>query len=418
MTLIRNRNLLLLLQGQFVTHMGNQIYDMAMLLWIKDLTGSASLMGIAMLMTNLPEAALAPLGGKISDLFGRVRTMVVADLVSAAAIGIVVFSIWYETEPSVMILALCFSNVVLGVSASCFGPAVLALVPALVPAQKLTKGNAAHQFSRMGGQVIGQGAGGLLFSAMGAAGAFIFNSLSFLISAITEVWIKVPRQNQAPKEMQMGNSLLAETTEMLRKVFREPDLRVLLIFIAAFHLCLSCLPVLLPFYAEQVLQVSDRWFGFFIAAYTIGIMLGFIVAGILNPPASRFRLIAAAGAIVGALFGLAAWVSSFHIAWVVLLGIGIGIGVIIVNLMTELQLKSPENERGGIMGTAQAIGGSSFPLGMAVTGIILDVMYRHGISYAVSTRTVLGISAIASVLVAVTALTRNGKRDDYGRKAG
>lgn len=418
MTLLRNRNLLLLLQGQFVTHMGNQIYDIAMLLWIKELTGSASLMGLAMLMTNLPEAVLAPLGGKISDLFGRVRTMVVADLVSAVAIGIVVLSIWFGIAPSVMILALCFSNVVLGISASCFGPAVLALIPELVPGQKLEKGNAAHQFSRMGGRVVGQGAGGLLFSTLGAAGAFILNSLSFLISAITEIWIKVPRQDAVPKEDQAGHSLLTETIEMLRKVFREPDLRVLLIFIAAFHLCLSCLPVLLPFYAEHVLHLSDRWFGFFIAAYTIGIMVGFIVAGNLKPPTSRFRLIAAAGAIVGALFGVAASVSSYQIAWVVMLGIGIGIGVIIVNLMTELQRKSPENERGGIMGTAQAIGGSSFPLGMAVTGIILDVMHRQGISYAVSTKMVLAISATASVLVAVTALVKNRRRDDYGRKAG
>jgi MFS family permease len=398
--------------------MGNQIYDMAMLLWIKELTGSASLMGLAMLTTNLPEAVLAPLGGKISDLFGRVRTMVVADLVSAAAIGIVVLSIVFGTPASVMILALCVSNVVLGVSASCFDPAVLALIPELVPGKKLEKGNAAHQFSRMGGRVIGQGAGGLLFSALGAAGAFVLNSLSFLFSAISEVWIKVPRPQPTPKQNPTDHSLLAETVETLRKVFREPDLRVLLIFIAAFHLCLSCLPVLLPFYAEHVLHLPDSWFGFFIAAYTIGIMAGFIVAGNLKLPTSRFRLIAAAGAIVGALFGVAASVSSYPIAWAVMLGIGIGIGVIIVNLMTELQLKSPESERGGIMGTAQAIGGSSFPLGMAVTGILLDVMHRQGISYAVSTKTVLTISAIASVLVAVTALAKNGRRDDYGRKAG
>jgi MFS family permease len=409
MSWMKNRNLLLLLQGQFVTHMGNQIYDIAMLLWIKELTGSASLMGLALLMTNLPEAVLAPLGGKISDLFGRVRTMVVADLVSAIAIGIVVFSMVSGARPSMMILALCFSNVVLGVSASCFGPAVLALIPELVPGRKLEKGNAAHQFSRMGGRVIGQGAGGLLFSALGATGAFILNSLSFLVSAIAEIWIKVPRLAPDSKERQTGDSLLTETLGTLKKVFREPNLRVLLIFIAAFHLCLSCLPVLLPFYAEHVLDLSDKWFGFFIAAYTIGIMVGFIVAGNLEPPAGRFRLIAGAGAIVGALFGVAASVSSYPIAWVVMLGIGIGIGVIIVHLMTELQLKSPENERGGIMGTAQAIGGSSFPLGMALTGMALDAFHRQGISYAVSTKAVLAISATASLLVAVAALTKNGR---------
>ena len=58
---VTRRNLGLLLQGQFVTHMGNQIYDIAMLLWIKEVTGSAALMGLALLLTNMPQALLAPL---------------------------------------------------------------------------------------------------------------------------------------------------------------------------------------------------------------------------------------------------------------------------------------------------------------------------------------------------------------------
>ena len=45
-----------------------------------------------------------------------------------------------------MILALCLTNLVLGMSAACFIPAVSALIPALVSKQKLEKGNAAHQF--------------------------------------------------------------------------------------------------------------------------------------------------------------------------------------------------------------------------------------------------------------------------------
>ena len=80
-----------------------------------------------------------------------------------------------------MILALCLTNLVLGMSAACFIPAVSALIPALVSKQKLEKGNAAHQFSRVGAQVIGQGIGGLVYSVLGAAGSFVLNALSFLV---------------------------------------------------------------------------------------------------------------------------------------------------------------------------------------------------------------------------------------------
>lgn len=400
------RQLALLLQGQLVTNAGNQVYDVAMLLWIKSLTGSAALMGLAMLMTNLPQALLAPLGGKLSDRFGRVRTMVAADLASALAAGVVVLSIWSGADPMWMIAALCVGNVVLGAAAACFNPAVLALIPALVPRGQLERGNAAHQFSRMGGQVIGQGAGGLLVAALGAAGAFLINSASFLVSAGTEIWIKDPQKPTPPSPTggQTKGSLLGETLKMLGQVLREPGLRGLLLYVAAFHLCLSCLPVLLPFYTEHVLGLPDTWFGFFVAAYTIGIMVGFVVAGRLGAVASRFRLIAAIGGVVGVLFGVAAGTSTPAIAWPVFLGIGVGIGVVIVNLMTELQLRAPEGERGGIMGAASALGDTSFPLGMALTGVVLDVLARQEISFALSTRVILAASAAATVLVAGSAL--------------
>jgi MFS family permease len=259
----------------------------------------------------------------------------------------------------------------------------------------------------VGAQVIGQGIGGLVYSALGAAGSFVLNSLSFLASAVTEIWIKVPKESPAPAGDRQGKSLLRQTGEMLSHIWHVPDLRALLLYIAAFHLCLSCLPVSLPFYSEYILHISDKWFGFFIAAYTIGIMLGFIVSGALKPSGNRLRLIAVISLMVGLLFGAAAMTSSIEVAWIVLLGIGIGIGIIIVNLMTELQLKSPKTERGGIMGASHAVGGSSFPLGMALTGILLDTLHRQGISYAVSTRAVLALSATACVLVAITSLWRN-----------
>ncbi len=398
------KNLYLLLQGQFVTHMGNQIYDIAMLLWIKEVTGSASLMGLALLLTSLPRALLGPLGGKLADRFGSVRTMVIADLVSTLAVGLVALSIWWRAEPFVMVLALGAGNLVLGVASACFDPAVLSLIPVLTPGPRLAKGNAAHQSSRIGGQILGQGLAGMLFSALGAAGAFFLNALSFFISALTEAGIRVPGGGSGRRSAPAGRSLLRETVAMLRGVLRQPDLRALLLYIAAFHLCLSCLPVLLPFYAEHALLLSDRWFGFFIAAYTVGIMVGFAVAGSLPPPASRFRLVAVVGVVVGALFGATALARSFLLAWPLLLGIGVGIGIIIVNLMTELQIRSPEGDRGGIMGAAEAVGGTSFPLGMALTGILLDGMSRQGLSYAASTRTILGISAVACVGVAAAAI--------------
>ena len=73
-------NLLLLAQGQFVTALGSRVFDVAMLLWIKEATGSATLMGLAMLFSSLPAVLLAPFGGTLADRVGRLRMILSAPI--------------------------------------------------------------------------------------------------------------------------------------------------------------------------------------------------------------------------------------------------------------------------------------------------------------------------------------------------
>ena len=409
---IFKRDFLLLLAGRFVTNLGNQVHDIAMLLWIKELTGSPAVMGIALMLTNLPEPLLAPLGGKVADRLGKVRTMVGSDLVSFLAVLAVFAVALGKCSPGLAIATLCASNVILGVAASCFIPASFAIVPDLVPRDRLEKGNAVHGFSGLGAKAAGQGIGGLLFSAFGAAPAFLINALSFLASALFEAKIREPAApaSSRAREPLTPLRILNETFEMIGKVLGDPGLRKLLLYIAAFHLFLSALPVSLPFYVENVLRISGKWFGFFIAAYTAGILAGFVLSGILPPATQRFRRIALMSAQVGLLFGVTAATGNAWVAWAALFGIGAGIGVIIVNLMTELQLKGDERDRGGIMGAAHAVGGASFPLGMALTGLLLDGLHRLDWPYGTSIRLILAASAVSSTILAVSALRRTPRR--------
>ena len=162
------RNLFLLLQGQFVTNLGNHLYDVAMLLWIKELTGSAAVMGLAMLFSSLPEALLAPIGGALGDRFGRIRTMVTADLVSGLTLFVVLMAILVQSGVTGKVAALILGNLVLGLCSACFIPSVTALIPSLVPESALVKANGAQQFSGEGGRLIGQAAGGFVFVFFGA----------------------------------------------------------------------------------------------------------------------------------------------------------------------------------------------------------------------------------------------------------
>src|SRR5947209_12481686 len=81
-----NRNFFLLWQGQTVSQFGNQAFAVAMMFWILENTGSASLMGLLMSLSILPGVLLAPFGGTFADRHSRVRILVVCDLIAGLGI--------------------------------------------------------------------------------------------------------------------------------------------------------------------------------------------------------------------------------------------------------------------------------------------------------------------------------------------
>ena len=257
------RNLALLLQGQFVSNLGNQVYDIAMLLWIKELTGSAAVMGLALLLTNLPEALLAPFGGALADRHGKLKTLILSDLASGLFLSLLLVVCLLDAPVEVRLVALGLTNVLLGMSAACFNPAVTALIPSLVGRAGLEKANAGNEFSNVGGRVVGQGLGGVIFSLLGAPAAFAINAASFFLSALSETFIRVPTSAaHRPSDQKDQKNLAQGLKAVLLKVWRQKLLRHLLLYIAAFHLCLSSLPILLPFLAQHVLDLAAKWVGF------------------------------------------------------------------------------------------------------------------------------------------------------------
>jgi len=392
-----------LMIGFLVSTAGDQIQDVAMSLWLRDLTGSAGLVGAALFLSNLPAALAAPLGGRIGDRFGRIRTMIGADLLAAAGVAAPLIAWATSASDTVIVIALLIGNTAIGFAAAGFTPSVAALIPELVPADQLARGNAAHQFGGILGRLFGQGAAGLIHAAFGAIGALIVNLISFLASALCSTRVRAPERPRTTG----GSS--PDTRTILHDLLREAPTRRLLTFIAVFHLCLAALPVTLPFRAEHAMGVDGRWLGAMIAAYTAGVALGVIGAGILNLRRG-LSLVARCGVTTGLAFIATAFVTDPVVVAPLLVLIGIGIGLVVVNVMTELQRVVPAETRGAAMGVAQAVGGAGLPIGMGLVGLVLDSLVARGMDWTRATATTLALAGAAALVagsVAVRAEARH-----------
>ena len=76
------KNFLLLLQGQFISQIGTQIFILFVLYWFLQETSSSIYMAIFMIAATLPAILISPFGGKFADNHSKRNIIVYTDLFS------------------------------------------------------------------------------------------------------------------------------------------------------------------------------------------------------------------------------------------------------------------------------------------------------------------------------------------------
>lgn len=188
-----NRDFVLLWQGQLVSQIGNQAHLIALMFWTLQATGSASLMGLLAMSAALPSVLLGPLGGAIADRHSRKGIIVIADLVR----GIVVLSLaallfTHGSQTHLIVAALFVTTIISGIMGAAFSPAVGAAIPDLVPSERVQAANSLRQLSVQTSRFVGQAIGGVLFRVLGAPLLFLVDGTSFVLSAGSETFMRIP----------------------------------------------------------------------------------------------------------------------------------------------------------------------------------------------------------------------------------
>jgi MFS family permease len=347
---LRHRNFRLLWLGLFVSFSGT-FMQQAAILWHVSLLAPPGRKGLALGLVGLvrvvPIIVFSLVSGVAADVFDRRKLLLITQvggtLVAAALAGLAfsgVRSLW-----PIYVLA------AIGSASSAFdAPARQSLVPKLVPKDDLPNAISLNTAMVQVAQVGGPAIGGAIIGVANVGWAYVFNALSFLFVIVALVMMRnVPATERGAGHAGDQMSFKA-AREGLRFVFRAPMIRstMLLDFFATFF---ASAMALLPMFAQDVLHVGARGYGWLYAAPAAGACLGSLaMVRFVNNierrgPVLIWAVVAYGMATIVFGFSTSFWLTLFCLA---LSGATDAVSMVFRNLIR--QLGTPDEMRGRMTG--------------------------------------------------------------------
>jgi len=280
---LRHRDFRLMWAGASASLAGDGVYLIA-LAW-QAYTLSPRPAGLALLgvCATVPQL-LALLGsGILSDRVDRRRILLGADVVRFVVV-LVVAVVVLSGQARMWHLAVL--SVVYGLGAGVAAPAFDAIIPDLVPDEDLQQANALDQFLRpamlrLGGPALG----GVLIAVHGAGVAFLFDAVTFLVSALCVVRMTTGASGRGSSGFGDEPSLWADALAGVHFVRSRPWLwGTLASATAAYLLFIGPTEVLLPYLVREELHGSSRELGIILGAGGVGAIGAALVVGQVGLP--------------------------------------------------------------------------------------------------------------------------------------
>ncbi|MBX5446709.1 MFS transporter [Sphaerobacter sp.] len=377
------RDFRLLWAGQFVDMLGTQVQTVALGWLVYSLTGSTAALGGVGLARAIPTILLSIFGGTLADQVDRRRVLLVSQsfLAGLSALLALIISLGKANVP------ILYAFAALTAAAAAFdSPTRQALIPSLVPRERLPNALTLNVLAWETAAVLGPATGGVIIKVFGVSMAYWINAASFLavLSAIVAMRTRAP----VPAGPRRGWSAVVEGLEFVRG--RAILWQLMLVdFLAV--LFVSSMG-LLPAFARDVLAVGSEGLGLLYSAPAAGAVAGSLIFALLPSPRRPGRVVALAVAAYGislALFGMA---RSFPMA-LGLLALAGGLDAVSMAMRhTVRQLATPDSLRGRVGALASVFSAGGPRLGEFQAGMVASVV---GARYAM----VLGGSACLLMVV-------------------
>lgn len=323
-------------------------------------THSAFWLGMIGLAQFFPSVILALPAGHIADQFDRRRVVMFGQILEWAAIALLAWLTWKGDASVGVILSLIF---IISSAKTLESPAMISMLPALVPTSILPRATAANAVSGQAAQIVGPALGGFLYAA-GAEVVYAVTAGLYLLSLMLVLTLRY-EQALPPRTPPTLSSLFAGV-DFIRK---RPDV-LGVISLDLFAVLLGGATALLPIFAHDVLHTGPVGLGVLRSAPAVGaLLMGFWLSHrALKRNVGMIMFMSVAGFGVATLvFALSSWM------WLSLLALFALGGCDMVSMVIRgslVQLDTPDEMRGRVNAVNSIFINTSNQLGEFESGML------------------------------------------------
>ncbi|SEA63558.1 MFS transporter [Leifsonia sp. 21MFCrub1.1] len=371
------RDFALVWTAGLVSDTGDWLLMIALPLFALSATGSALGASTVFLVEIVPMLLVGSFLGVLVDRWDHRRTIVVVALLQ----GLLLLPLLAASADRMgIVYAVAAVEAVLG---AIINPARQAMIPRLVGADQLARGNALIAVSDSLARLIGSPLGGLSFALWGLPGVVIADAASYLITATLMLFVRPQRRKGGAEATADGEPAVAaerriphEWVEGLALIARSATLRTLAGIAALAGMAQGLFLVLFLVYVTQNLGAGDTGAGIIRGVQAIGGVLGGLVTGALAKRLAPRWMIGVGYLVFGALSLLTWNLAPFTTALWVYAGLFIAMGVPGVTTatgeITLVQTTVPPRALGRVIAAVTTLDGGAQAVGLLVGGLLAD----------------------------------------------
>jgi DHA3 family macrolide efflux protein-like MFS transporter len=361
--------------GQAFSLLGSQLVQFALIWWLTQETGSATVLAIASIVGLIPQVILGPLVGPLVDRWNRKRTMILADATVALSTLALAILFWQGLAEIWHVYAILFIR---ALGSTFHGPAITASISLMVPQEYLTRIQGFNQMLNGGLSIISAPLGALLLELLPLQGILMIDMVTAAIAITTVLLVHVPQpQHEAAAHVDSAaGQYWHDLRAGLRYVVSWRGLLILMLMATLINLVLGPSMSFIPLLVTEHFQGTAWHLSAIEAALGIGVIIGGLLLGAWGGFKNRVytSLMGLIGLGIGVLLMGLAPASRFPMA---VAGMGLaGLMMAFTNgpIAAVIQATVAPAMQGRVFSLLTAAAQAMLPIGLALAGPLADVI--------------------------------------------